>query len=83
MGVEEEEQAPDPRIVPSTPPIRSLSVIRVGLAMWVVALVVLWTVPSLSDGERSWWPWVPVAALVIGVLGHTYVTRGRGNAAQA
>ena len=83
MGVDDEGQAPERRIIPSTPPIRSLVVIRIGLAMWVVALVVLWTVPSFSEGERSWWPWVPVAALVVGLIGHTYVMRGRGNAAQA
>ncbi|MGC1207412.1 MAG: DUF2530 domain-containing protein [Ornithinimicrobium sp.] len=83
MGVDEEERSPDREIVPITPPIRSLVVIRIGLAMWVVALVVLWTVPTLSAGDRSWWPWVPVAALVVGLLGHTYVMRGRGNARQA
>ncbi|MGB3256984.1 MAG: DUF2530 domain-containing protein [Ornithinimicrobium sp.] len=83
MGVDDEERTPERRIIPSTPPIRSLVVIRIGLAMWVVALVILWTAPSLSEGERSWWPWVPVAALVVGLIGHTYVMRGRGNAAQA
>ncbi|MGB3763295.1 MAG: DUF2530 domain-containing protein [Ornithinimicrobium sp.] len=83
MGVDDGERMPEHSIIPSTPPIRSLVVIRIGLAMWVVALVVLWSVPSLSEGERSWWPWVPVAALVVGLIGHTYVMRGRGNAAQA
>ncbi len=83
MGVDDEERTPERSIIPSTPSIRSLVVVRIGLAMWVVALVVLWAVPSLSEGERSWWPWVPVAALVVGLLGHTYVARGRGNATQA
>ncbi|MGB3827986.1 MAG: DUF2530 domain-containing protein [Ornithinimicrobium sp.] len=83
MGEQEPDRTPDRQIIPIVLPVRSLLVIRIGLAMWFIALVVLWTVPSLSEGERSWWPWVPVAALVVGALGHTYVVRGRGNAAQA
>lgn len=83
MGEQEPDRTPDRQIIPIVLPVRSLLVIRIGLAMWCIALVVLWTVPSLSEGERSWWPWVPVAALVVGALGHTYVVRGRGNAAQA
>lgn len=83
MGAEREERELDQHIVPITLPVRSLFVIRIGLAIWVVALVVLWTVPDLSTGDRSWWRWVPVAALVVGLIGHTYVQRGRGNASEA
>jgi hypothetical protein len=50
---------------------------------WVVALVVLLAVPSLHQGERHWWPWVPVAGIVLGLIGFSYVRRGRGNAAGA
>jgi hypothetical protein len=46
---------------------------------WVVALVV----PSLHEGDRDWWPWVPVAGIVLGLIGFSYVRRGRGNAAGA
>lgn len=54
-----------------------------GELAWVVALVVILAVPSLHEGERDWWPWVPVAGIVLGLLGFAYVRRGRGNAAGA
>jgi hypothetical protein len=40
-------------------------------------------VPALHEGERDWWPWVPVAGIVLGLAGFSYVRRGRGNAADA
>ncbi len=70
-------------IVPITLPVRSLFVVRCGLAAWVIALIVIWVVPALHEGDRAWWPWVPVAALVVGLIGHAYVARGRGNASEA
>lgn len=75
--------ARDREIVPITLPIQTLLVVRIGLAIWVLALVLVWTVPVLTAGDRDWWRWVPVAALVVGLLGHTYVMRGRGNARDA
>ena len=63
--------------------VSSATVTLWGLACWVVALVATLVVPSLHDGERHWWPWTCVAAIVIGSLGYTYVRRGRGNAASA
>jgi hypothetical protein len=60
--------------------IPTVLIVRVALGIWVVALVVFWTVPALSAGDRSWWPWVPVAGLAVGLFGHAYVTRGRGHA---
>jgi hypothetical protein len=50
---------------------------------WVVALVLILAVPALHEGGRDWWPWVPVAGIVLGLLGLSYVRRGRGNAAGA
>ena len=58
-------------------------IIQVGLATWLVALVVTLLVPSLHSGDRSWWPWACVSGLVLGSLGYAYVARGRGNAADA
>ncbi len=78
MGAEQEKQ-----IIPMTVPIASLVVVRIGLAIWAIALIVVWTVPALSAGDQWWWRWVPVAALAVGLLGHTYVMRGRGNASEA
>ena len=46
-------------------------------------LVVLLLVPSLREGERSWWIWVPVTGMLLGALGYVYLRRGRGNAAMA
>jgi hypothetical protein len=54
-----------------------------GIAAWVVALVVTLAVPALHQGDRDWWPWCCVAGVVLGLLGYSYVRRGRGNAADA
>ena len=58
-------------------------IVAAGLAVWVVALVVVLVVPTLHEGPRSWWPWCCVAGLVLGLMGYAYVWRGRGNAASA
>ena len=58
-------------------------IIEIGLALWVVALLVTLLVPALHEGERSWWPWACVAGLVLGAVGLLYVRRGRGNAHDA
>ncbi|KQU67706.1 hypothetical protein ASC58_13340 [Phycicoccus sp. Root101] len=54
-----------------------------GTVAWLVALVVTLVVPALHQGDRHWWPWTCVAAIVLGLLGFSYVRRGRGNAAGA
>ena len=58
---------------------------RIGYTVgaWVVALVATLAVPTLREGERSWWPWACVSGLVLGLIGCAYVARGRGNAADA
>ena len=63
--------------------VSTARVVLWGELAWVVALVVILAVPSLHEGERDWWPWVPVAGIVLGLLGFAYVRRGRGNAAGA
>lgn len=63
--------------------LETVHVLRWGLALWAIALLVLLLVPSLREGGRDWWVWVPVAALALGAVGHTYLARGRGNAADA
>lgn len=83
MGVHEEKETPHRQITPMTMPLRSIVVVRISLAIWMIALISVWTVPALSAGDRSWWRWVPVAALVVGLLGHAYIMRGRGNAGEA
>ena len=75
---------PDPAAAhaPQYPPmpVRSTNVIKVGVALWAIALVVTLVVPSLHEGDRSWWPWTCVAGLALGLFGYLYVRRGRGNA---
>ena len=63
--------------------VSSARVVLWGELAWVVALAVILAVPSLHEGERDFWPWVPVAGLVLGLIGFSYVRRGRGNAAGA
>lgn len=58
-------------------------VILIGMAVWVVALVVTLVVPALHEGDRSWWPWACVAGFALGAVGYLYVRRGRGNAHDA
>jgi len=63
--------------------VSSVRVVLWGQLGWVVALVLILAVPALHHGPRDWWPWVPVAGLVLGFLGIAYVRRGRGNASHA
>lgn len=70
-------------VTPMEVAVPTLVVVRWGLALWALALVVIVAVPDLRSGERSWWVWVPVAALVLGGTGYLYLRRGRGNAAGA
>ena len=80
----------DPSPAPSAAPeqieplhVPMLRIIEVGLAAWVVALVVTLVVPALHEGDRDWWPWACVAGFVLGGIGWAYVRRGRGNARNA
>ena len=78
-------QSSTPGQRPTPQPLRvdTGRVLLVGITLWLVALAVTLLVPSLHEGERSWWPWVCVAATVGGLLALTYVRRGRGNAETA
>ena len=63
--------------------VSTARVVLWGELAWLVALVVILAVPALHEGERDWWPWVPVAGIALGLIGLSYVRRGRGNAAGA
>ncbi|WP_245553640.1 DUF2530 domain-containing protein [Demetria terragena] len=76
-------QADEPPVTPPPVQVNTARVIEIGLGLWAVALAVVLAVPTLHEGERAWWVWVPVAGLVLGALGWIYVRRGRGNAAEA
>jgi len=62
-------------------PVKTVTVIKVGVVLWAIALIVTLVVPALHTGDRDWWPWTCVAGLVLGLVGYLYVRRGRGNAA--
>lgn len=70
-------------IVPPDVPLRTIDLVRVGIGVWALALVVVLVVPGLRAGDRAWWVWVPVAGMVLGLLGYAYLRRGKGNAADA
>ncbi|WP_253184118.1 MULTISPECIES: DUF2530 domain-containing protein [Dermacoccus] len=72
-------------VIPKPQPLHvdTPKVILVGVACWVVMLVVTLLVPALHTGERDWWPWTCVAGAVLGLMGWAYVRRGRGNAEAA
>ena len=58
-------------------------VVALGMLLWALALVVTLLVPALRSGARWWWPWCCGAAIALGALGLAYLSRGRGNAADA
>ncbi|MCH8612064.1 DUF2530 domain-containing protein [Arsenicicoccus dermatophilus] len=57
--------------------VRTDRVVVLGLWLWAVALVVILLVPGFHAQGRSWWPYVCVAGLAIGVVGYWYVRSGR------
>ncbi len=70
-------KAPEP-IAPLPVPMRRI--VEIGMLVWLMALVVVLLVPSLHEGDRSWWPQVCLAGLALGALGWVYLWWGRGNA---
>lgn len=50
----------------------------VGTACWVVALVLVSTVVDVA----SWWRWVCVAGVALGLVGAAYCLRRRGRTAR-
>ena len=78
-----EQPAPGGQIRPPEVTLRTITLVGWGILAWAVVLLVLLIVPSLRTGERSWWVWVPVAGIALGVLGYGYLRRGKGNAAEA
>jgi hypothetical protein len=81
-----EDLGPSSGATPDAPqypplPVKTATVIKVGMFAWAIALAVTLAVPDLHTGERSWWPWACVSGLVLGLIGYVYVRRGRGNAA--
>jgi hypothetical protein len=72
---------PEAPLTPAS--VDTVRIVLVGIAAWVVALVVVLVVPALHTGERDWWPWTCVSGIGLGLVGLAYLLRGRGNAAGA
>lgn len=84
MGrVSTEESTAGGPVRPPEVTLRTITLVGWGIILWAVVLAVLLAAPSLRSGDRSWWPWVPVAGMALGGLGYVYLHRGRGNAAEA
>ena len=64
-------------------PVSTSHVIVGGTSAWLLALITTVVVPTLHQGERSWWPWTCVTGIALGCFGYAYVRRGRGNAYDA
>jgi hypothetical protein len=63
--------------------VDTVKIVVAGTALFAVALVVTLLVPALHSGGRDWWPWACVSGFGLGLVGLTYIHRGRGNAASA
>ncbi len=63
-------------------PVSTARVVLVGVAVWLVALVVTLVVPALHTGGRSWWPATCISGAALGLLGHTYLRRTVGGAGE-
>lgn len=63
--------------------LRTITVVHWGMVLWAIVLAAVLLIPPLRSGDRAWWVWVPVAGLALGAIGHGYLARGRGNAADA
>jgi len=52
--------------------------VRVGTALWALALIVLLPFnQQLADEGRTWWIWTCVAGVVLGLMGAVHTTRRR------
>lgn len=68
------DRRPDPEPLPTDDRVPVLA----GMVAWAVLLAAfLLTRGRLIGAGRGWWVWVPVAGLVLGVLGLRYVSRTR------
>jgi hypothetical protein len=72
-----------PPIRPPDVTLRTITLVRWGTLAWLLALVALLVSGVYREGDRGWWVWVPVAGALLGALGHAYLARGKGNAAEA
>ncbi len=66
------DRRPDPE------PLRTddRATILVGIALWVVALVVTLVLHGrLAADGRSWWTWTALAGIGLGILGLDYLRR--------
>lgn len=78
LWLKDSERRPDPAPLATD----DRKAMLVGLAAWVVALIlVLFFFGAASDAGNGWWLWTCVAGIIIGVLGliYTQARRKRGH----
>ena len=70
--VKDSERKPDPQPVKTN----AMLAVRVGIAIWLVALIALIAVPSLLPENKSWWLGTCVVGMALGVFA-LFKVRGR------
>lgn len=70
--VKDAERKPDPQPVKTN----AMLAVRVGIAIWLVALIALIAVPSLLPENKSWWLGTCVVGMALGVFA-LFKVRGR------
>ncbi len=75
LWLKDSERRPDPEPVKTD----DRKAMLVGIALWLVALVlVLVMLPTLTAAGMGWWLWTCVAGLALGLIGILYTQWRRG-----
>ena len=91
-GGEPDEESPYEKLItgghtviakPAPLRVNTPRVILTGMIAWAIFGVLTLLIPALHTGSRHWWPWMCLAGVVLGLVGYSYVRRGRGNAEAA
>ena len=70
--VKDSERKPDPQPVKTNATLA----VRVGIAIWILALIGLLGMPGLLPETKHWWPWTCVVGVGLGLFA-LFKVRGR------
>ena len=62
--VKDSERKPDPQPVKTNATLA----VRVGIAIWILALIGLLSLPGLVPETKPWWPWTCVVGIGLGLF---------------